>query len=470
MGLSLFNRRICDTYDGVIKTCDNASISVTPKPMTDGLGNDVPINIGTSTICYTGTQDFTGATVVGISGATAGLVSGVGTNSMISSSGLATLATADGSCSISIGNGAYNDQQRSISIGQGATGLCEYSLAMGFGSTSNGLTAISIGDNTGAVGGSSIAFGSSAQANGSRATALGPTTSACADNAIAVGYNAGVFAANGIAIGCDADVSSAGNGSISLGFCARSQADKTIAIGYNTTVLNVTAFESIVMGNGATSRDAYGVVLGAGAQTCINGEGSIVIGKTSTAVQDESIAIGAIACAEGRCGIAIGSGTIACGNQSMAIGHQSITCGTNCNFTIAIGNNVESTGFAVGIGRNVTACYNSFVMGVNACAIQSGVSVGTGCAFGVCSIAIGLIATTTLTGSRGIAIGCNACVTHNAAAAIGDNVFSTRANVLTTCEFESCVAGCGLIVKTPNGLNSYRIAVDNSGNITTALA
>ena len=79
MGLSLFNRRICNTYTGVIKTCDNTNITVTPKPMTDGVGNDIPINIGTSTICYTGTQDFTGATVIGISGATAGLVSGVGT-------------------------------------------------------------------------------------------------------------------------------------------------------------------------------------------------------------------------------------------------------------------------------------------------------------------------------------------------------------------------------------------------------
>jgi len=53
---------------------------------------------------------------------------------------------------------------------------------------------------------------------------------------------------------------------------------------------------------------------------------------------------------------------------------------------------------------------------------------------------------------------------------IGYNVSSTRSDVLTTCELETCVAGCGLIVKTPDGLNSYRIAVDNSGNITTALA
>ena len=142
MGLSLFNKRICNTYPGVIKTCDNVALTVTPKPMTDGVGNDVPIQIGTSTICYGGTQDFSGATVVGISGATAGLVSGVGTNSMISSSGLATLSTADGSCSTSIGNGAFNDQQRSISIGQGATGLCECSLAIGFASNSNGVSSI----------------------------------------------------------------------------------------------------------------------------------------------------------------------------------------------------------------------------------------------------------------------------------------------------------------------------------------
>jgi hypothetical protein len=53
---------------------------------------------------------------------------------------------------------------------------------------------------------------------------------------------------------------------------------------------------------------------------------------------------------------------------------------------------------------------------------------------------------------------------------MGRGVVASRCNTLTAQALESCLAGCGVIVRTPDGLNSYRIAVDNSGNITTALA
>ncbi len=66
MGLSLFNRKIKDTYTGVIKTTDNTALTTTPKTLTDGLGNNLPISAGTSSIVYTGTQDFTGASMLGL--------------------------------------------------------------------------------------------------------------------------------------------------------------------------------------------------------------------------------------------------------------------------------------------------------------------------------------------------------------------------------------------------------------------
>ena len=36
---SLFNTRISDTYQGLIKTIDNAAITATLKELTDGSGN-----------------------------------------------------------------------------------------------------------------------------------------------------------------------------------------------------------------------------------------------------------------------------------------------------------------------------------------------------------------------------------------------------------------------------------------------
>ena len=70
MGTTLTGTQINNTYDGLIKTTDNGPIGSTPKVLTDGLGNDAQIAVGTNSTVFTGTADFTGATVTGISGVT----------------------------------------------------------------------------------------------------------------------------------------------------------------------------------------------------------------------------------------------------------------------------------------------------------------------------------------------------------------------------------------------------------------
>ena len=48
MGTSLSGVKIKDTYQGLIKTTDNAAASSTSKQLTDGLGNDLGIEVNTS--------------------------------------------------------------------------------------------------------------------------------------------------------------------------------------------------------------------------------------------------------------------------------------------------------------------------------------------------------------------------------------------------------------------------------------
>ena len=48
MGTSLPGVKIKDTYQGLIKTTDNAAASSTSKQLTDGLGNDLGIEVNTS--------------------------------------------------------------------------------------------------------------------------------------------------------------------------------------------------------------------------------------------------------------------------------------------------------------------------------------------------------------------------------------------------------------------------------------
>lgn len=70
---SLQNKLIRDSYDGLIKTNDEDAITATPKTLQDGAGNNLPVQVGTNGMVYSGTQDFTGATVLGISGGGGGL-------------------------------------------------------------------------------------------------------------------------------------------------------------------------------------------------------------------------------------------------------------------------------------------------------------------------------------------------------------------------------------------------------------
>ena len=64
---TLFNTKISDTYEGLIKTSDNGVIGAVEKNLTDGLGNASTFSIGTSTASFTGTLDLTNATVLGLS-------------------------------------------------------------------------------------------------------------------------------------------------------------------------------------------------------------------------------------------------------------------------------------------------------------------------------------------------------------------------------------------------------------------
>jgi hypothetical protein len=163
MGTTLTGSQIQNTYDGLIKTTDNTAITATTKLISDGLGNDTCIKVGTAGTDFLGAVDFSAATVSGLpdnnttydlasaqaaanvnvnltgsdattdtvtiaagtnitltdngsnqitidasgGGGAAGLVSGAGIDSMISDSSLTTLpATGAGNCSISLGNDA----------------------------------------------------------------------------------------------------------------------------------------------------------------------------------------------------------------------------------------------------------------------------------------------------------------------------------------------------------------------------
>jgi hypothetical protein len=64
---TLTGNSVASTYDSLIKLSDNGSLTTGNKDLSDGLGNNLPLQASTTAITFTGTADFTGATVVGLS-------------------------------------------------------------------------------------------------------------------------------------------------------------------------------------------------------------------------------------------------------------------------------------------------------------------------------------------------------------------------------------------------------------------
>ena len=61
---TLTGNQIDQSYLGLLKTTDNAAISATSKVLTDGAGNALTLSASTVGMEFTGTIDFTGATVI----------------------------------------------------------------------------------------------------------------------------------------------------------------------------------------------------------------------------------------------------------------------------------------------------------------------------------------------------------------------------------------------------------------------
>jgi hypothetical protein len=68
MADNLTGKKIKDTYQGLIKTNDNGPLGATASPLSDGLGNELPLSLSLTETIFTGSVNFSGATVSGLSG------------------------------------------------------------------------------------------------------------------------------------------------------------------------------------------------------------------------------------------------------------------------------------------------------------------------------------------------------------------------------------------------------------------
>ena len=394
---TLTNEKIKLTYAGLIKTNDSGAIGAVAKPLTDGLGNAINMEVLTGQINFpSGTVDFTGSTVNGLPIQPAGLINGVGASSLISSSALTTTpASAPLSGGIAIGNGAAagNLVANAIAIGNNAVGGGGTAVGNGAQCFSAGRS-VAYGANAKSLGNESVAIGGDAlvPSNSSGGVALGDSATVAANvaNAVAIGNDVTASKANTVSVkalevqtdstptaggiimsdagGVDRRINIDATGALQIdstpvgggaaGLVAGTAADSMIsAASLTTNPASALCVRGIALGDNARAavyaNQVDGVAIGTDALS--EATNSIAIGKGAWGQSGDEIAIGTSSHARLGDGIAIGRSSYAGNTGNIAIGKLA-----NCDYqytgVIALGTDtVCGANGAIAIGASVTA-------------------------------------------------------------------------------------------------------------------
>jgi hypothetical protein len=374
-------------------------------------------------------------------GGAAGLESGTGTDSMQSAASLTTVgANAAQPDSIALGDGA----QTPGTLGAGGVAIGANSCVGNYDGTAVGCgaTVDSNGQAFGALsrvtGNQGVALGFNACANAA-ATALGHEPVATGDLSVAVGKACATGACN-----------------VNIGYNSR---DQLFGAGTCATAIGPNTYTS---GNGAIAIGASGSSTGAyaacaiaiGQRTEVGGACAIGIGYRADTASTHAISIGVQAGGNADCAIGIGSGANANTAGSIAIGQSANNSGAN---SIAIGTSATvgaGDDSEVVIGHNATGGNDYAVtIGGNACSLSGTnryqVTIGYGAG---------------ITDHCGISLGANSSSTAAEAAAIGAGVVAAKACTVTVKELETCVAGGGITMKSPD-TTEYKLTVANGGEL-----
>ncbi|WP_296400351.1 ESPR-type extended signal peptide-containing protein, partial [Acidaminococcus timonensis] len=196
----------------------------------------------------------------------------------------------------------------------GATGTQSTAIGVGASATTQGTA---VGNGAAASGQAGTAVGISSTANGVSSVAIGQSASAQNDNAIAIGHSA-VSYNNAVAIGNNAQATNeksihigsmstsgttAGSGSVSLGYDATATGAGAASLGYQATASGT---DAVAVGQESSSTGAGSVALGYQAKS--TKDHATAVGTTAEANTAESTAVGYGAKVNGTKGLALGSG------------------------------------------------------------------------------------------------------------------------------------------------------------------
>ena len=237
------------SYQGILKTLDNAAINGTNRVISDGVGNALPLEASTTTIKFTGNADFTSATVTGLDTG-GGLAAGTGTDS-IASVLTSSPATASNNETIAIGKGALANQFNANAFGSGASATGGFAQALGTYCEAGGSYGVAVGTGCNASGEFALAVGKQSTAPGAKGIAIGAENTAQGQYGIAIGYQV---------------TSSFFNDNIGIGRQADPNYVDSIAIGKNAEAGTGSKSDAIAIGRLAKALETDAIALGQGVE------------------------------------------------------------------------------------------------------------------------------------------------------------------------------------------------------------
>lgn len=289
MGISLNGLTPAGTYPGLIKTGDNTAISGTPKVLSDGNGNNLPMEVSTTGVNLTGSPTVNAVAIANTTQVAAKqdtLVSGtniktINSTSILGSGNINVVTSPSGvSGAIQFSNGSafasdasnlfWDDTNNRLGVGTNtpsATGHFK-----GSGSTS-ATTSLLVQNSVGASSlqvtddGSVYNLGKGAVTSNSAFGRLALNTNTSGAKNTAVGAEALLF-------------NTAGTGNTAVGFNPlkdNTSGNNNVAIGHGALYNNITGSNNTAIG--------YDVLSG-------NFNGSVILGKDATATASNQFVVG----------------------------------------------------------------------------------------------------------------------------------------------------------------------------------
>jgi len=301
MSLTLTNQQIDQTYQGLIKLGQSAALAATEDVLSDGLGNDSTLSLGTTSASFTGTLDLTNATITGLDGG--GLVAGTGINSQRTADALITnAADASGQGSIALGDATRAVSTNAIAIGTDSECLTSDSITIGKSCQTPSGPAIVIGRNSEAQGSVATAIGNSAVVLANQSIGISGencTITSGSSRSIVLGRQARSEAQNATAIGNFAQVKSGGTGSICMSASVVGNSDVS---GSSALVLTpgdyggvTTQAHAIILGSrtlsGSSVQSEAGIAIGRDAQVNANADGAVALGAGAVAETENTVTV-----------------------------------------------------------------------------------------------------------------------------------------------------------------------------------